>query len=115
MGDLSPHFSSWEFACNHCGYRVGPTPALLDALERLRGEVGRPLAIVSGDRCVAYNRRVGGIPRSQHLHGRAADIPGSYATVAQAKRAGFHGVGLKSGRVTHVDVTPGRGFFTFDE
>ena len=115
MGDLTPHFSAWEFKCPHCGYLVGPAPKLLDCLERLRREVGRPLTIVSGCRCVAYNRRVGGHPRSQHLHGRAADIPGNYATTDQVRRAGFHGCGLRGGRVVHVDVTPGRGFFTFPD
>jgi len=113
MGDLSAHFSSWEFRCNHCTYLMGPSPTLLACLERLRAEVGKPLTIVSGSRCVAYNRQVGGIKTSQHISGRAADIPGSYCTPDQVRRAGFHGCGLRGGRVVHVDVTPGRGFFTF--
>ena len=115
MGDLSAHFSGWEFKCPHCGYLSGPTQLLLDVLERLRTEVGRPLTIVSGCRCVPYNKRIGGHPRSQHLWGRAADIPGGYASVDQARRAGVHGCGLRGGRVIHVDVTPGRRFFTFPD
>lgn len=115
MGDLTAHFSRWEFKCDHCGYLTGPSPALLEALERLRAEVGRPLTILSGCRCVAYNARIGGHKRSQHLHGRAADIPGGYASVEQCRRAGFHGVGIRAGRVIHVDVTPGRAFFTFPD
>lgn len=115
MGDLTQHFSSWEFSCDHCGELVGPDARLLVALERLRHEVDRPLRIVSGYRCATWNRRVGGKWFSQHRHGRAADIPGNYATVDQCRRAGFVGVGTRAGRVIHVDVTPGRRFFTFRE
>lgn len=115
MGDLSANFSRWEFRCPHCGYLVGPSPLLIECLERLRAEVGRPLAIVSGARCIAYNQRVGGIKTSQHVQGRAADIAGNYASVDQVRRAGFHGAGLRGGRVIHVDVTPGRRFFTFQD
>ena len=115
MGDLTRNFSRWEFACDHCGRLVGPDPGLVLALQRLRDEVGRPLRIVSGYRCRFYNRAVGGKWFSQHLHGRAADIPGGYANTDQCKRAGFVGVGLKRGQVVHVDMTPGRRWFTFIE
>ena len=115
MGDLSEHFSRREFRCGDgCGY-ARAEQGLLDALERLRAIVKRPLPIVSGSRCVAWNAHVGGHPRSQHLHGRAADIPGDYATARQARDAGFHGVGVRRGRVVHVDVTPGRSFFLFED
>lgn len=107
MGDLSPHFSRWEFD-SHDGARAAPTRELLDALERLRAIVGHPLRIVSGYRSPAHNRAVGGAARSQHLYNRAADIPVLYATLAQARAAGFTGVGTRAGYAVHVDVRPGR-------
>lgn len=115
MGDLRQHFSRWEFVCPHCRTLEGPDDHLLDCLQRLRIAVGRPLVIVSGFRCRTYNARVGGIRTSQHLYGRAADIPGGYASLRQVRAAGFHGVGIRKGRVVHVDVTPGRSFFTFPD
>jgi uncharacterized protein YcbK (DUF882 family) len=108
MGDLSPHFSRWEFDSRD-GARATPHPTLIAALERLRAIVGRPLAIVSGYRSPAHNKRVGGAPKSQHLVNRAADIPSGYATVEQAARAGFTGIGSAGPWAIHVDVrTTGR-------
>lgn len=110
MGDLSAHFSRREFAT--C--RRGECPStvvelnLVAMLERLRSLAGdRPLRIVSGYRCEACNKRSGGAKKSQHLYGRAADIPSGYATLAQARAAGARGVGTKGRWAIHVDVRPG--------
>lgn len=102
MTRLSPHFHSSEFG--------GPVdPHLIEHLEDLRRICGgRPLRIVSGYRSPEHNRRVGGAPNSQHLHGRAADIPLGYATVTQATAAGFTGIGIRGRWATHVDVRPGQ-------
>jgi hypothetical protein len=115
MGDLSPHFSRWEFDCPHCGFLVGPDRELMAVLEQLRRVIGRELVVVSGVRCAEYNARVGGIRTSQHLHGRAADVPRGLFRAHHARSAGAHGVGLRDGWVIHVDVTPGRSYFTFRE
>lgn len=104
---LSPHFSREEFDS-----RDG-TPALMDrtlvaALENLRDITGgKPLRIVSGYRSSFDNDRVGGARSSQHLVGRAADIPPGYATLEQAVEAGFTGVGTSGRWATHVDVRRG--------
>jgi hypothetical protein len=58
MGDLSPHFSRWEFDCPHCGFLIGPDFELMGVLENLRSYIGRELVIVSGVRCAEYNARV---------------------------------------------------------
>lgn len=106
MGDIAKNFNRAEFRCGHCGRLDALDVDLVRALQRLRDIVGKPLNIVSGYRCCAFNATVGGTRYSQHLYGRAADIPGGYATVAQCRRAGFVGIGVRAGRVIHVDMTP---------
>jgi zinc D-Ala-D-Ala carboxypeptidase len=111
MGDLSEHFSRSEFACHGNG-KAGhpPHPVTVDLelvgrLELLRSKKGgRPLRIVSGHRCAWWNRRVGGARSSQHLVGRAADIPPGYATESEARSVGFKGVGTKGAWAVHVDT-----------
>lgn len=106
MGDLSAHFSRAEFDC-HDGAMANPHPNLLAALENLRTIIGnRPIRIVSGYRSPAWNKRVGGATRSQHLVNAAADIPSGIATVDQALAAGFTGVGWCGSWAVHVDVRP---------
>lgn len=112
---LSAHFRRSEFAtCDECH----PTVVSMDLvrkLEALRTLVGnKPLRIVSGFRCPPCNARKGGAPKSQHLYGKAADIPAGYATVAQAKTAGFTGIGSKGRWAIHVDVRPHQARWTYD-
>lgn len=106
MGDLSLNFSKWEFTCRHCGRLVGPSLALVDVLQRLRTESGRPLKVVSGYRCTEYNRAVGGKPWSHHLTGAGADVARGQFTSSQARAAGARGIGTRAGWVIHVDVGP---------
>lgn len=105
MGDLSAHYSWAEFACkDRCGYGQ-PHPRLVARLEVLRRELeGKPLGIVSGVRCPPHNVKVGGASRSRHCSGEAADIASGLVTEAQARAAGFKGIGLTGRWVTHVDV-----------
>lgn len=106
MGDIAKNFNRAEFRCGHCGRLDALEQGLVTRLQRLRDIVGKPLVIVSGYRCCQGNAAVGGTKYSQHLFGRAADIPAGYATVAQCKRAGFVGIGVRAGKVVHVDTTP---------
>lgn len=107
MGDLSPHFSRSEFRDKRTRELVGPDRRLVDVLEAIRALTGNPLTITSGYRSPSTNAAVGGAKRSQHLVGRAADIPAGRATVAQAEAAGATGIGEKDGWAVHVDVRPG--------
>lgn len=43
-------------------------------LQPLRDHYGQPVKISSGYRCPALNNAVGGVSRSQHMRGQAADI-----------------------------------------
>ena len=106
FGPNFPHFRPSEFACHHCGARKTATN-LLESLERLRAiKGGRPLRIISGYRCPVHNARVGGAKASRHMVGDAADIPEGYATVAEAKAAGFTGIGNRGPWAVHVDRRP---------
>lgn len=107
MGDLSAHFSRSEFVSEPPGASVHIDHRLVQVLEAIRALNGRPLRIVSGYRSPEHNKRVGGALRSQHLYGRAADIPAGRATVAQAAAAGAVGIGSRGEWAIHVDTRPG--------
>lgn len=59
-----------------------PTPEIKRNIERLiaelldpaREKLGKPIYVNSGYRCRELNRKVGGVPNSFHLQGRAADL-----------------------------------------
>jgi len=67
MGDLSQHFSHWEFVCKcGCGLNV-PSTKLVAALEGLREIAGRPITISGPLRCKAHNATVkNASPNSRH-------------------------------------------------
>lgn len=115
MSKLSEHFGEDEFRCRHCRELPpgGMSPGLIDKLEELRSRVGKPLRITSGYRCPAHNAAVGGVAKSQHVQGTAADVLAAGIGVdklAEAAEAiGFGGIGRyeRQGFV-HVDVRAGR-------
>ena len=114
MGDMTKNFSRKEFACkgtNCCGHSAPISPLLIDALEKLRAIVGKPLVINSGFRCKTHNAKIGGAVDSRHTFGDAADVKtpseltdeqfAKLAEQVEAFRTG--GIGIYSGRV-HLDV-----------
>jgi len=46
----------------------------VNVLEPLRKHMGRPISVSSGYRCPKLNALVGGVVKSQHQYGQAADI-----------------------------------------
>ena len=115
MGDLSPHFSRFEFFCPCCG-KGEPVPRLVTLLEHLRERVGRPVKITSGYRCPKHNAAVGGVTDSPHLQNVAAalamvDSGHRFALVEAALAVGFQRVGLYRGKkCVHVDVAEAPNF-----
>jgi uncharacterized protein YcbK (DUF882 family) len=107
VGDISPNFSLAEFRDRRNGSVGHIDHRLLEVLEAIRALEGRPLRVVSGWRSPATNKAVGGAPGSQHMRGRAADIPAGRATVTQAATAGAVGIGERAGWAVHVDTRPG--------
>jgi uncharacterized protein YcbK (DUF882 family) len=86
---ITPHFSLDEFACKDgtdypFDWIVERLTLLCETLEVIRDAAGgRPLRILSGYRTPAWNLRVEGSPKSQHVEGRAADIQHPTLTAAQ--------------------------------
>lgn len=64
-----------------------------DILQPLRDAWGQPLFIKSGYRCLKLNAAVGGVPTSQHVMGKAADVacsnPYELAKLAVKLKLGF--------------------------
>lgn len=90
MGDITKHFSWWEFRC-HDGTDVPPEFAqnvrdLCEQLEVLRHALGDvKIHVVSGYRTPAWNAKVGGATKSQHMQAKAADIQVYGLTPAQLR------------------------------
>lgn len=84
---LTPNFDLHEFYCND----GTPVPEkylnnvkeLANNLQVLRDELGEPLRINSSYRHPAYNKKIGGKPKSQHLTASAADITAKNYTPQQ--------------------------------
>lgn len=102
------HFKDGEFACRCCG-EVVVSQELLERLEQVRLVYG-PMVVVSGYRCKRHNSRVGGVSRSYHTRGLAADIKCTNGAdrmrlVRAALEAGFSRIGVYKTFV-HLDIGP---------
>lgn len=121
------HFKLSEFKCKcggkYCtGYPTELSKALIDNLEKIREEFGKPVQIKSGMRCEKWNSlQAGSAKSSRHLTGRAADIQISGVSTTQAGRrqimsawrslpnqrytyANINGSHPNMGNSVHVDV-----------
>lgn len=102
------YFTKKEVGCR-CGCGGLPTDEFMGELHKLRVAYGKPMRITSGYRCPAYNKAVGGSPKSQHVEGRAVDIQttgaDNYALVSLAQELGFKGIGVAK-TFLHVDTRP---------
>lgn len=115
---ISPHFTLPEFACPHCHWPRA-NRSLVRGLETYRARffAAGGLPIVSAYRCAVHNAQIKGARNSQHLYGRAANVPphgdgGKLITVEEVKAlrlfAGLEYQPAISGRgCTHVDVRAG--------
>jgi uncharacterized protein YcbK (DUF882 family) len=85
-------------------------PVLVEALQKLRDAMGRPVRVLSGCRCAAHNKAVGGAASSEHLLGNAADVAVVGMTAREIYRGAagivaFHGIGVDDERdFVHLDV-----------
>jgi uncharacterized protein YcbK (DUF882 family) len=105
-----PNFSRKEMACQHCGAE-GIRPELMDKLQAMRTEYGKPMTITSGYRCPQHPVEAKKATPGAHALGLAADIgvqgAEAHAVLALAMKHGFNGIGVQqkgTGRFIHVDV-----------
>jgi len=119
MGDISRNFSWHEFHC-HDGtpvpdeLRNNVRMLVFEVLQPLRDWLKKPVRISSGYRTPAYNAKVKGAKRSQHMKGKAADIiidgwPSAYTDKLvlgyMIGRGAGGGVGWYERQAfTHVDI-----------
>lgn len=111
---LSPHFRVREFHSKHDpSDLVKVDERLLTLLENIRNHVGKPVHINSGYRSPEYNKTLkNASPRSQHCHGKAADIwvegvtPKQIADIAECYLGSSGGIGIYK-TFTHIDVRTG--------
>lgn len=106
MSPLFKYFNFDDFDCSHCG-KNWTDIKLLQKLDLVREEYGKPITITSGYRCPEHNKAVGGVPNSQHVSGKAADISGAslddlydiclkhFKAVGDGRRKGFIHVDLR--------------------
>lgn len=109
---LSKNFKLSEFSCNGngCCSETVYAPELIERLQWMRDKCKKPIALYSGYRCAVHNKKVGGVSKSLHLKGCAADLklPRGMTLdelAALAESAGFRGVLKYTERnFVHVDV-----------
>jgi len=86
---------------------------LAENLQIIRDELQEPIKVNSAWRCENYNRKIGGVSKSQHVKGKAADIVVKNLTpdeVANALDNLQQGGFIKSGGLgrydtfTHIDI-----------
>lgn len=110
---LSAHLKVREFACRSGADAVLIAPRLVMVLETIRTHFGAAVTINSGYRTPEYNAKVGGVARSQHCYGTAADIvvkgqtPEAVAAFARTLMPDWGGVGVYKS-FTHIDVREAR-------
>ena len=113
MGDISKHFSRYEFRCkDRCGMDTVDAETL-NLLEQIRTHFDKPITITSAFRCFEHNLAVGGSFDSQHTKGRAADIqiedtsPDEVYAFIDALYPNKYGLGLYTngkGSFVHIDT-----------
>ena len=107
---ISENFILEEFQCTCC-QRVMLHPHLLQKLQDLRTEIGKPIIVTSGYRCPPYNQEVGGAKGSYHLFGMAADVYSLGMELKTLLKAaggiGFSGIGFyPDNNFLHLDIRP---------
>ncbi len=86
-------------------------PVLIEKVRNVARKFGKTLTVTSGYRSPAYNRRVGGARKSQHMQANAVDISGANFSneerlklIALASAEGITGIGVYNDKSLHFDV-----------
>lgn len=120
---LSKNFKASEFSCNGkgCCSEVIYAPEVIERLQWMRDKCKKAMVLYSGYRCEEHNKKVGGVSKSKHILGYAADlkIPDGMSLdefAALAESAGFRGVLKYTKRnFVHVDVREAKPYLGLTE
>lgn len=107
------YFSQQELACR-CEYEDCDAKPfsllLLEIMNSLRRDYGKPIYVTSARRCKKHNQDVGGSPKSQHLQGKAIDIimpeEDMYEFIVNCNAYGIRAIGIGPGWM-HLDIRNG--------
>ena len=117
---ISENFNSTEFDCHGkgCCRETIIDFEMVDILQEIRNHFGKAVTVNSGYRCKTHNKAVGGVSKSIHLYGMAADIKvEGVAPLEVAKYAesiGVKGIGLYEWGC-HIDSRTKKGFWYSDK
>lgn len=122
---LSANFKASEFLCkgSGCCTEGNVDEKLVEILQQIRDHFGKPVRISSAYRCPKWNKKVGGVSKSYHLSGRAADIKVDNTAPAEvakfAESIGVLGIGLydtdADGHFVHIDTRTKKSFWYGDK
>jgi Uncharacterized protein conserved in bacteria len=118
-GTPKSYFQRSEFTCK-CGCGTNKAQqSLIDMLNVIRGEFGRPVTVTSGTRCVSNNAKVGGATNSNHLTRHGADIRCTDGSITPKRMYGvvmglynegripqLAGISCNYPTILHIDVYP---------
>ena len=117
---ISENFNSTEFDCHGKGCCRGTIIdfEMVDILQEIRNHFGKAVTVNSGYRCKTHNKAVGGVSKSLHLYGMAADIKVEGVTPLEvakyAESIGVKGIGLYEWGC-HIDSRTKKGFWYSDK
>lgn len=108
---ISKYFTREEVACKcGCGFDTADVETLMVA-DEAREFVGHSITPSSCCRCSEHNKKVGGAAKSQHVLGRAMDLPvkdpKALYDYLDKKYPGRYGFGLYNTFV-HIDTKTGK-------
>lgn len=110
---MKSFFELYETDCPCCGLQ--PKQELIDVLNRIRKDFGKPISVGSAMRCPKHNKKIGGAVNSWHMKGLAADLVRTPELLAFLEpRLKEYGVRMEhpdhtragSGWI-HIDLAPG--------
>ena len=120
---ISEHFHSSEFVCQHCG-AIKIDENLVNKMENIFTKLNASKCIISsGYRCPAYDKQIGGFV-GRHAEGLAADciyydkdgaiIPSKYVICAAYDLGQLKGIAKINDNYTHLD-NRSSGYYRGDE
>jgi uncharacterized protein YcbK (DUF882 family) len=113
---LTPNFSKSEFECRDGSEMPDSVfenvKKLALNLQAIRLEIGKSIRVNSGYRSPSYNKEIGGVPFSQHLLGKAADLKASGMTAKELHKVILRLI--KEGKISEGGVGLYRTFVHYD-